>query len=65
MLVNWFISIGMNQQQHIHKVMVIFRFENLEIWQLAIKIADKLFDIADNLEQGNYSDLQSKYEVPE
>lgn len=51
MLVNWFISIGMKQQQHIHKVMVIFRFENLEIWQLSIKIADKLFDIADDLEQ--------------
>ena len=51
MLVNWFISIGMKQQQHIHKVMAIFRFENLEIWQLSIKIADKLFDIADDLEQ--------------
>ncbi len=33
MLVNWFISIGMKQQLHILKVMVIFRFENLEIWQ--------------------------------
>jgi four helix bundle protein len=29
--------------------MVKFRFEDLEIWQLAIEIADKLFDIADRL----------------
>lgn len=28
-----------------------FRFENLEIWQLAIEIADKLFDVADTLEK--------------
>jgi four helix bundle protein len=27
-----------------------FRFEDLEIWQFAINIGDKLFDIADNLE---------------
>ncbi|MFZ5994948.1 MAG: four helix bundle protein [Thermodesulfobacteriota bacterium] len=31
--------------------MAKFRFEDLEIWQLAIDIADKLFDIADELEQ--------------
>jgi len=31
--------------------MVKFRFEDLEIWQLAIEIADKLFDIADKLEK--------------
>lgn len=31
--------------------MATFRFENLEIWQLAIEVADKLFDIADDLEQ--------------
>jgi four helix bundle protein len=30
--------------------MVKFRFEGLEIWQIAIEIADKLFDIADDLE---------------
>lgn len=28
-----------------------FRFQDLEIWKLAIEIGDKLFDIADNLEQ--------------
>lgn len=31
--------------------MVKFRFQDLKIWQLAIEIADKLFDIADRLEQ--------------
>jgi four helix bundle protein len=30
--------------------MVKFRFQDLKIWQLAIEIADKLFDIADELE---------------
>ena len=29
--------------------MVNFRFEKLEIWQLAIQISDSLFDIADEL----------------
>ena len=28
-----------------------FRFQDLRIWQLAIEIADELFDIADQLEQ--------------
>jgi four helix bundle protein len=28
-----------------------FRFQDLKIWQLAIEIADQLFDIADVLEQ--------------
>jgi four helix bundle protein len=28
-----------------------FRFQGLEIWQLAIEIADELFDIADELER--------------
>jgi four helix bundle protein len=28
-----------------------FRFQDLEIWQLAIEIADELFDIADDLEK--------------
>jgi four helix bundle protein len=31
--------------------MVKFRFQNLEIWQLAIQIADELFDVADELEK--------------
>src|SRR4030066_2257463 len=31
--------------------MVKFRFQDLKIWQLAIQIADELFDIADALEQ--------------
>jgi four helix bundle protein len=31
--------------------MVKFRFQDLKIWQLAIEIADSLFDIADELEQ--------------
>jgi len=32
------------------KGMAKFRFQDLEIWQLAIEIADELFDIADILE---------------
>jgi four helix bundle protein len=28
-----------------------FRFEDLDIWKMAINIGDKLFDIADELEQ--------------
>ena len=32
-------------------LMVKFRFQDLKIWQLAIEIADDLFDIADELEQ--------------
>jgi four helix bundle protein len=31
--------------------MVKFRFQDLEIWQLAIEIADELFDVADELEK--------------
>lgn len=31
--------------------MTKFRFQDLEIWQLAIEIADGLFDIADELER--------------
>jgi four helix bundle protein len=30
--------------------MAKFRFQDLEIWKSAIEIADRLFDIADNLE---------------
>ncbi|OGU77203.1 MAG: four helix bundle protein [Ignavibacteria bacterium RBG_16_34_14] len=28
-----------------------FRFQDLEIWNMAIELSDKLFDISDNLEQ--------------
>ena len=31
--------------------MVKFRFQDLKIWQLAIEIADELFDIADELDK--------------
>lgn len=31
--------------------MVKFRFQDLEIWKMSIEIADKLFDIADSIEQ--------------
>ena len=31
--------------------MAKFRFQDLRIWQLAIEIADELFDIADELEK--------------
>ena len=31
--------------------MAKFRFQDLKIWQLAIEIANELFDIADDLEQ--------------
>jgi 23S rRNA-intervening sequence protein len=31
--------------------MVKFRFQDLKIWQLAIRIADELFDLADVLEK--------------
>nr|CAJ73972.1 unknown protein [Candidatus Kuenenia stuttgartiensis] len=31
--------------------MVRFRFQDMEIWQMAIEIADKLFDIADELDK--------------
>jgi len=32
-------------------IMAKFRFEDLEIWKLAIEIADSLFDMADHLER--------------
>jgi len=32
-------------------MMVKFRFPDMKIWQLAIEIADKLFDIADELDK--------------
>ena len=31
--------------------MAKFRFQDLEIWQMAIEIADELFDIADYLDK--------------
>jgi four helix bundle protein len=31
--------------------MIKFRFQDLKIWQLAIEIANELFDVADDLEQ--------------
>jgi four helix bundle protein len=31
--------------------MIKFRFQDLEIWQLAMEVADRLFDIADELEK--------------
>ena len=31
--------------------MVKFRFQDLQIWQLAIQIGDELFDVADELEK--------------
>jgi len=31
--------------------MVKFRFQDLEIWQMAIEIANELFDIADDLDK--------------
>ena len=34
--------------------MVKFRFQDLQIWKMAIEIADELFDIADVLEQKHF-----------
>ncbi len=31
--------------------MIKFRFQDLEIWQMSIEIADKLFDITDELDK--------------
>lgn len=33
------------------KIIVKFRFQDIKIWQLAIEIADELFDLADDLEK--------------
>lgn len=35
----------------IEKPMAKFRFQDLKVWQLAIKITEELFDIADDLEK--------------
>ena len=45
--------------------MAKFRFEDLEIWQMAIEIADELFDIADHLEKKDFTVLRSNYEERE
>jgi four helix bundle protein len=37
--------------------MVKFRFQDLKIWQLAIKIADELFDIADKKDFSNFLNI--------
>ena len=34
-----------------HREMAKFRFQDLEIWQMAIEIADELFDISDHLDK--------------
>jgi four helix bundle protein len=36
--------------EHREKIMRKFRFQDLEIWQLAIAIGDRLYDLADKLE---------------
>lgn len=43
--------------------MVKFRFQDLEIWQLAIEVADKLFNIADMLEKRKLYHLPNSYTV--
>ncbi len=40
----------MNQRNKSKRNEKLFRFQDLEIWKKAIKIGDKLFDIADELE---------------
>jgi len=46
---------GLSREQRAESIgqreIIKFRFEDLEIWQLAIEIADELFDIADKLEK--------------
>ena len=56
-------SSGINEEFDVHTIMALlvieswgrkmakFRFQDLKIWQLAIQIADELFDIADELEE--------------
>ena len=34
--------------------MAKFRFQDLKIWQLAIEIANELFDVADDLEKKRF-----------
>lgn len=42
---------GWKDELTTYKIMANFRFQKLEIWQIAIEIADRLFDIADDLER--------------
>lgn len=45
-------SINNLKYYHLNKkAMIEFRFQKLEIWHLSIRIADKLFDIADDLDK--------------
>jgi hypothetical protein len=39
------------KKRQIDNKMVKFRFQDLEIWQMAIGIADELFDISDELDK--------------
>ena len=48
---NLYLIVGINLLLiHLGGIMVKFRFQDLKIWKLSIEIADKLFDIADVLE---------------
>ena len=47
----WGIGHGAWSIGHRERSMAKFRFEDLEIWKLAIEIAEELFDIADELEK--------------
>jgi len=42
---------GMSKSNKDEKGGKLFRFQDLEIWKKAIEIGDKLFNIADNLEE--------------
>jgi four helix bundle protein len=45
-------DIGRGSERREHSgEMAKFRFQDLEIWQMAIEIADELFDIADHLDK--------------
>jgi len=43
--------------------MAQFRFEKLEIWNMAISLGDELFDIADDLEKRKYLSKEYKKEM--
>jgi len=47
----WFIQVHNQTKIYKDTIMAKFRFEDLEVWELAIEIADHLFDIADDLER--------------
>ncbi len=42
-----------------------FRFQDLEIWSMAIEIADELFDIADELEKKDFIALLNSSAHPD